>query len=206
MAKKNKRLGSKKKAHKSKQPIIMDVLNPIALLISKFIPKQVKHKKLFVFAVFLAVWFGVWFTAHTVRVAIERNQYNHATQELNNLYEEIVADVGKPDKTEFKPYCHRSSIKYEKGPLACFITRSFSYVLDSEADAITFSKNIDKQIASSSRIKGYKPYSSPLPGKEELNLSSFDLPSIKDCSTDMNIEILDHELNPQSYQSKKLCR
>ena len=56
----------------------------------------------------------------------QKAEFGKAEKEIDALYAQIVEKVGKPDQEKKEKSCNRPNLKFEKGPLSCFVA---SYLL-----------------------------------------------------------------------------
>ena len=87
---------------------------------------------------FVVVILGYNLVYIPVLKAVERRQYDAAAQEMRELMDKVVTEIGEPEKTETKKACNYTSVKYSKGDLYCFTEAALTYVV---AD-ISYANNV----------------------------------------------------------------
>lgn len=141
------------------------------------------NRALVVLFVLAAIVLG-WLVIHIARTNYEQRQYNHARANLNALYDEIVAAVGKPDKTKDDASCGYVSQEFGRGARYCNIDKYFAYKLDDTNAVFEKYRKITSVIKSSTNVSYTYSIANKdrEPEKRGLATIYFQNSGIKDCS------------------------
>jgi hypothetical protein len=143
-------------------------------------------RSLIILYIFFVVVVG-WLLIHLARTTYERQQYTQAQANLDGLYAEIVAAVGKPDKTKDDARCGYVSQEFGRGPRYCDIEKAFLYLNISKQKAELIAKKINDVVKSSKRVEYVREYRSVTSdiGRKDLASSLFTTAGIQECGTDL---------------------
>lgn len=84
---------------------------------------------------FVVVILGYNLVYIPVLKTVERRQYDAAAQEMRELMDMVVTEIGEPEKTETKKACGYSSAKFEKGRLGCGVNVSYFFKINNNDQA-----------------------------------------------------------------------
>jgi hypothetical protein len=154
--------------------------------IKAFWLKQTRRNKVIFILIFgiLLLWIS-HAVIHQIRVHYERAQYNRAIIDLNTLYDEIAAKVGKADEVKDTQSCGYVNIKYARGPRYCDIDKYFVYEEISRAQAVSRSQSIVNAIQRShtATFSTRLPDTAVADEMKGFNTVEFSLDGLEKCST-----------------------
>lgn len=84
-----------------------------------------KIKKILIYGVLAVAIIGA--AIYIFLIQREKAQFNQAEKEIDALYAQIVEKVGKPDQEKKEKSCDRPNLKFDKGPLSCFVGKYLLY-------------------------------------------------------------------------------
>jgi hypothetical protein len=97
--------------------------------------KDPKNRPAITVTIVLVLIAGLW-GYHAVAKWQNKRQFEHARASIDQLYSDIVANVGKPDNHKRTDICSRPNMKFEQGPLSCDVDLSFIYGVENEPEAL----------------------------------------------------------------------
>lgn len=95
----------------------------------------VKSHRLLSVLVLVLLILGGFLVYRQYSIAQERQRFEQARASIDELYTEIVATAGEPDKSERSQSCGYASRKFDRGPRSCSVRVQFVYGVTSNEDA-----------------------------------------------------------------------
>jgi hypothetical protein len=112
-----------------------------------------RHFKFSAAIVLLVLLIGAYFVYEKVALEMNKRDFQQARAAIDNVYSEIVHQVGQPDN--FKKYnlCDTYKNEFENGPISCNVNVDFIYSVRDEDDANIILKKLQKIILDNGLIE-----------------------------------------------------
>ena len=131
----------------------------------------------------LIAWLGASLIAQHIQRNHEKAQFIQAKVDLDDIYTQIVKQVGQPTAHKATQTCSYTSEEFSKGALSCDVDNYLYYDVTSSAKGIILAERIQTVISANSRVINEKTITL-IPGQGSVLSASFNLKSIKTCSVD----------------------
>lgn len=102
--------------------------------------------KLLSLLVLVIVAAGAYAGYSHIQTSNNKRNFQNTSKDINNLYINIIKQVGSPDNAEVKSYCSRAHQEFTKGELSCDLNTNLVYPVADQGEANILMKKIQQLI------------------------------------------------------------